>query len=362
MSCSDPELDKSIIIQHPTSDNLEIKGDIVNIINITDTVSVNSNLNKTKKRLDKFIIESRIGIENGDVKYMLGNIVDADYDSASETLFLLDSQRSGVSVYNKSGTYLYTISREGRGPGEVTNPKDILYNDSKFFILDWTFKLNEYAIQDSKFIYSRDFSTPFPPFGFCINDQYVYIKSLPAGEVDTDSLENIFKFELKNLSEPINSFGKMYESNSFLARTTMSMGGVVCNDGSVTIVHYFNLLNLLYGYNRDGSLRWIVRFEDFSFIKYNQIGNRMSVERDPPYLYNDIYNVTPINKNLFVVQIPVRKSSDPSPNTIHTYIVNFDDGDAVYAGNEIPLILSIDGNTLILKKDKPFPQVEIASF
>lgn len=363
MSCSNG--DNSTIIIHPTSENIEVNHSVFNSISFKDSTTSDIGIKTLKDRLKNYNVEFIIGKEQGESHYIFGDIVDSHYDADRNKLFLLDSQKVGISVFNNNGEYLYNITREGRGPGELTNPNDIIYRDNMLYILDWSFQINEYSIQDKKFEFSNQFITPFPPFGLCINNEYIYIQSLPATNEENDgTFHNIFQFELKDPSEPLNSFGKLYEANSWVARTTMSMGGIVCADDSDTIVQYFNLLNLMYGYEQDGSLKWVTSFEDFNYIQYSQIGNRMRVVKEPAYTYNDIYNAIPFSGDNFVVQIPVRKSNNPNtiPESIHSYIVNFNDGKAIYVGEFIPLLLSIDESTLIFQTDDPYPQIKIASY
>ncbi len=64
----------------------------------------------------------RVGGEESEM--IFGHIFRADTD-ADGNIYLLDTQQSNVPVFSKSGEYLRTLSREGEGPGETTEPVDL---------------------------------------------------------------------------------------------------------------------------------------------------------------------------------------------------------------------------------------------
>jgi len=64
----------------------------------------------------------RAGDEDSEV--IFGHIFRADID-ADGNIYLLDTQQSNVPVFSPAGEYLRTLSREGEGPGETTEPVDL---------------------------------------------------------------------------------------------------------------------------------------------------------------------------------------------------------------------------------------------
>jgi 6-bladed beta-propeller protein len=65
----------------------------------------------------------RLGGDNDDEIFGMISQVLVDDDN----VYLLDTQLSEVKVYDKDGTFLRTLGREGDGPGEVRTPADMLF-------------------------------------------------------------------------------------------------------------------------------------------------------------------------------------------------------------------------------------------
>ena len=68
----------------------------------------------------------RIGSEEEDV--LLGLVTRVCEDDAGN-LYILDAQLSQVHVYDRGGTKLRTLFREGEGPGEIRGPRDLVLLD-----------------------------------------------------------------------------------------------------------------------------------------------------------------------------------------------------------------------------------------
>jgi hypothetical protein len=92
-----------------------------------------------------------IGEAEGREEYMFSDITDIAVDE-EERIYILDSKKSHINVFNKMGRYTKTIGNEGQGPGEMRRPtslritakNEIIVNDSDtrklhFFTLDGNF-------------------------------------------------------------------------------------------------------------------------------------------------------------------------------------------------------------------------------
>jgi hypothetical protein len=76
----------------------------------------------------------RVGGEEGD--FVFGQIIEALSDDGGN-VYLLDSQLCQVEVFSPDGKHLRTLSREGEGPGETRNPRDmILMPDGSLGIME----------------------------------------------------------------------------------------------------------------------------------------------------------------------------------------------------------------------------------
>jgi len=76
----------------------------------------------------------RVGGESTDLFF--GAVTEATTDSLGN-VYLLDTQRLQVVVISPEGRFVRTLSREGEGPGEVQNPRDIqILSDGTLGILE----------------------------------------------------------------------------------------------------------------------------------------------------------------------------------------------------------------------------------
>lgn len=95
--------------------------------------------------------ELSIGGAEGREEYIFSYITDVGVDE-EESIYILDSKKSHIKVFDRMGEYIKTIGKKGQGPGEmrrptslqVTSQNEIVVNDSAarklhFFTLDGNF-------------------------------------------------------------------------------------------------------------------------------------------------------------------------------------------------------------------------------
>lgn len=76
------------------------------------------------------------GALDGEDWETFGSIADLVFSEAGD-LFVLDEQAAHVVVFDRDGAYLRTISRQGEGPGELTQPESIsLLADGRLAVFD----------------------------------------------------------------------------------------------------------------------------------------------------------------------------------------------------------------------------------
>jgi len=79
-------------------------------------------------------ITGTIGVEMGDSNYVLGAVQRIGHDKQGNIL-VLDRSACCVMVYSSDGEFVRKISREGRGPGELLNPIDmIVFEDGRIVV------------------------------------------------------------------------------------------------------------------------------------------------------------------------------------------------------------------------------------
>lgn len=75
----------------------------------------------SQMRIEK---ELRIGKSSGRDEYMFGDARGVAVDDFGK-IFVLDSKRTLIRVFDRNGAYLKTIGRKGQGPGELQTPQHI---------------------------------------------------------------------------------------------------------------------------------------------------------------------------------------------------------------------------------------------
>jgi len=105
---------------------------------------------------DKISIEVDIAIggNTADEKYLLSQPREFSIDSRGN-IFILDFQENCIKKFDSTGIYIRTISRAGKGPGEILNPSQLAI-DPDDNIVTWDFGNMRFSFfnNDGDFLYS----------------------------------------------------------------------------------------------------------------------------------------------------------------------------------------------------------------
>lgn len=100
-------------------------------------------------------------------------------------IYILDSGKSSVSVYDKSGKFLFNFGSEGSDNGQLLSPSDILYFNGRIFVANT--KNKKINVYDKNGIFLYDFSV-------MLNDGITYL--LPT-RISIDPYGNLYVGESK---------------------------------------------------------------------------------------------------------------------------------------------------------------------
>ncbi|MEX0596734.1 MAG: hypothetical protein WD512_09550, partial [Candidatus Paceibacterota bacterium] len=199
-----------------------------------------------------------------------------------------------------------------------------------------------------------------PPDDFCISENDIFIYTIPQlnnGEKERKSVQqiNIDNFEVTN------NFGRIYKSKSEMSTTFLSMGGVECTDGANEVVTYFKDMNFLFGYGKDGQVKWTTKFQDFNFLKIVEDGNMLGPDpNDIQKHFNTIENLQTINEEAFFVQTGDYILSEGEYRKAYkTYVINYSDGAGMFISDQWPLILNSSNKEIIFLEDEEFSSVSV---
>jgi WD40 repeat protein len=364
VNCSN-ERDSNRII-HPTEENLNPEFGITNIINKRDTLfSNNVPVPDILKRIRNEKTLFTIGKKEGEEYEMFGQISAVHIDENSN-IYISDSQDTDIYIYDSNGNHQQTLGRKGRGPGELVNADRIITSNGKIFALDLFFDLKSYRFENGKYVYDSNLETGLIPRSFCISGNELFLQSMPIREqLLTKKPNSITVFRIENYEASLRSFGSHYQSDSPLAVQSMSEGVLACGQKSDQIFQYNRLLNLVYSYDKTGELSWITRLENFQFMRIMETPDRIGV--DPNYSqdeYDFIQNLIVLNSDYLLVQIENRKliGDENQQKTLHSYLLNNDNGSGIYIGNDLYLILSTTEDRLAFLEEDDYPRVRIAEY
>ncbi|WP_420464345.1 6-bladed beta-propeller [Candidatus Palauibacter sp.] len=100
-----------------------------------------------------------VGALDGEDWEVFGDVTDLVFNQAGD-LFVLDEQAGHVVVFDRAGAHLRTISRQGEGPGELTEPRSMaLLADGRLAVFDRSRRGIQFFTQEGEYLES----VPFDP-------------------------------------------------------------------------------------------------------------------------------------------------------------------------------------------------------
>lgn len=82
----------------------------------------------------KFEVEESYGVGTTDENAIL-TVVSSMFVDNNDNVYVLDARAEKIISYNKSGEVRWTVNSPGRGPGDISQPKTIVWNNNNAFYL-----------------------------------------------------------------------------------------------------------------------------------------------------------------------------------------------------------------------------------
>lgn len=207
---------------------------------------------------------------------------------------------STINVYDENGSYLYSIGRGGRGPGEFLRllAFDFSEDFEKLYVLGGL-KVEVFTLAGKRYEHERSFiHNLLNAKSICTMKDKLYISGFSFTESgfkndsESDRIASLPIHQFQN-EEPFNlirSFGFEYRShidmpqfNRFMTATELA-----CNAATETIIGQMVSFPYMFGYTMDGTIKWISKFENFLPTIYKE-DSRPSVIPDNQEMYHRVY-------------------------------------------------------------------------
>ena len=293
-----------------------------------------------------------IGVDEGELHEMLGDIKDIEVDPQGRIL-VLDSEFSEVLIYNPDGSYVGSFGQAGAGPGELGSAGGLsLSNSGKFAIVFANSSTNVFERQENgQYMYRNRFRPKGAP-GCAMNDHIYFLRFRSSGVIHKVTLDG----------ELVASFGRSYDSGSLLVDSEIvSNSKLVCSEQHGMVAMVPDGIPILYGYAEDGTYLYRVNFVDIEPPPIVERGKGRSVtyknwSAGQGILYRIFVDAFGDFNLAYVINADRGKETP-----WHYYRINAQNGQSRYLGNA-PLIQAVDREFLVLSWAHPFPVLRIIRY
>lgn len=359
-ACS--KYDRADII-HPTEENLTLLGHhnsaVLNINEMAEEKDLGPETASYFQQLSNVNKTLSIGVQYGDENQMFGQIQDVALDSLHR-IYILDSHKQDIRVFNASGEYLTTVGRRGSGPGELQLARSMAIYNNEFLFVSNGYQIEVYNIASESIEYSETIQSDKNIYSICvIGDQLYLHSSNPLDFNDISEEKNytnmIHAYSLPSFEYQF-SFGQSYKSTHLFVIESLTMGNISCNDVSSTVIFAFERMQILHGYSAiDGKLNWKNRIDGLSLpvLTERDEGGRPSLTFGRPK--NNIMDQMAATQSISaeseyelfqVIRADIPEFGVDRTSEVHSFLLNSSNGAGVYIGKKIPEIKFILNNNI----------------
>jgi hypothetical protein len=361
--------------QHPQIENIPyINNSEISIISnhhIADTIvfkRLNNLFNSNNYTLEFQLGQSGNSINDFETE-LFGEITSIFLDR-NKSILALDNRKNTFSIFDSLGNYKQSVSRGGRGPGDLQDPTFIDYDiKGNVYINDRYLRIKKFKMDGTSYEYERDLDVKINTRSFCTLNENIYInRSKP--QAGLNNIQELFRVHVYTQKEGkyLFSFGEVYNGENWLVTDQMSRGKIFCDKNSKSILITFRYMPYIFSFSHNGKLKWITKFDDSLFIT---MPRESGYEDGVPYIVNfgaegfsDVNNILSIDSEYFLVQIintPASKNN--SENTFTSFYINKNDGTGSQLNDLNPLwkILNVHNSTLYVDATLPnkYPSLNV---
>ena len=342
-------------VRHPTEENIPSRNELASYVGLESVSTEDHSLRAAAEWLSGASEVLRIGVSDGELYEMFGQIEDVAVNGDGD-IFVLDYQHKMVLVYHSDGSFKHSIGGPGAGPGEFEFPRAIgIDGRNRVIVADSKLRLSIFDPHDGAFVLNSTHTLAYSPKDMCIGDGMIYL----SGAWHEQEGRYVHSYRIDG--EHVRSFGELYESSVPLFRQGLSYGPLSCSKEAESVQYMFGWLPVMHNYSRTGEHRWTSMLADFDpsgVVSYGASEVRYE-DRDKPF--DIVSNIVAASANHVLVQIqhitPESREARLPYDRMSTYVFALHSGDGVYVGDRFPQIHAVQRNRIYAVSSAPFPQV-----
>jgi len=361
-ACSNSE-DSSTYIYHPTEENLN--RDVTFVLSNSNTQG-QAEIEQFRDRIENRQHLTSIGNLSGIESEIFSDIFQVEITDSEVLIFERGNFR--ISRFDFQGNYISDIQATGRGPNEVQQILKMSVSNDTLYIMDGLdVKFLGLTQPDSK-IETLYKSKNTAIEDMCsLNEKFLLrYFSLPSSSGPQDpAIFHLFNTESEEIEI---SFGQPYKANSLNWSQILTEGSVICNEKTDTVINTKSILPYIVAHNSKGMIKWIAEVKDFKPIihrQHNVPGGSLSFRWHEDSFIHTTFQLLNYEEFLIAQVITYESFMDNDKRSrdrelkIESYLIHNETGKSEFLGSNLPKILAINQNYLILEKEGEFPGIEV---
>jgi len=301
---------------------------------------------------------ARIGELDGGESEVFGNIADAVIDRTGNVL-ILDDRLVAVRAFTQAGKHRVSLGRAGSGPGEFREPHALaVTGGGDVFVADGGRRLERFRVRDDKQVEGSTIPLEFRAIDLCSLGESLVVHA-------TSVIRSDILFVMDSAGSVLRSFGETYKSPNRRINAQIQEGMIACAEAERVII-YAPLTGIpeVRAYALDGRPLWAVAIDGMTPIAMSEMVGRPGSKRIslPPNGYHHLETLTYDPHGFVLAQVAFQRSGPPKrwePDSLYTVAIDVRSGQSAMIGTELPPIIAISGNTILVTRSEPFPNVRI---
>ena len=292
---------------------------------------------------------------------LFGEITDVAIDG-DFNIYILDRTNHSVRAFSRTGRFLGSAGRAGRGPGDLSWPNSLFHDGaSRLYVFDHVNGIVVFETRDGTMTHRRSFGAEFRPTSACVFGDTLVVSAWRG-----DKILHLFTPD----GSPVRSFGEGFvrdTSERVRAMANRMTLRVNCDRENNRIYATPNATGVVRAYQTDGRLLWERELPDYRGAQFRAVPQGAMVISGS----FSTSSVLRLGEDLLVVSVRhfelVRSSQvrqgggrgSLEDKEFITYVLSARTGQLLTRGVGIPQLGAIRGDIAVGYEHDPFPRVFI---